>query len=143
MTETVRLPALLLMISYAATVFSANRLASDAFWAVKPATIVESNPTIRYSVGLWLLALLRILAELLLINGRGLKAKALGDPAVQGPEKVRLSLTVLIDAGLTSLISLVFLFSFCVVGGISSKLDRRWIAGIIVYHFISPWQCER
>lgn len=73
------------MISYAATVVSANRVTKDCFCAMKPAMIVESKPATRYSIGFWLLALLRMLAEMLLINGRGLNARAFGDPAVQGP----------------------------------------------------------
>ena len=85
MTETVRLPALLLIISYAAVVVLANRVANDCFCAAYPAMIVESSPVIRKSVGLWSVALRRIIAELLVINGKGLKARAFGDPAVQGP----------------------------------------------------------
>ena len=52
MTETVKLPALLLMISYAATFLRANRRTSDAFWAVYPIMSVGSKPETRYSAGL-------------------------------------------------------------------------------------------
>ena len=44
--------------------------------------IVESKPATRYVDGSWLLALLRMEAELLLISGKGLNARALGEPAV-------------------------------------------------------------
>ena len=50
--------------------------------------IVESRFGNRYSVGSWLLAFSTMLLVLLLIKGRGGKASALGDPAVQGPKMV-------------------------------------------------------
>lgn len=85
MIATVRLPALLLIISYEATVVSASRRTSDCFCSVYPAMIVGSRPSARYAVGAWSFAPPSILAELLLISGSGLKARAFGDPAVHGP----------------------------------------------------------
>ena len=42
----------------------------------------------RKSVGLWRLALAMMTPALLVIRDKGLKAKAFGDPAVQGPSVV-------------------------------------------------------
>lgn len=103
------------MISYAATVVSANRVTKDCFCAMKPAMIVESKPATRYSIGFWLLALLRMLAEMLLINGRGLNARAFGDPAVQGPKMSTAIQSQKSTCLLTSLVCVIFLFSFQIV----------------------------
>lgn len=59
-----------------------------------------------------------MVAELLLINGKGLNAKAFGDPAVQGP---KLSAGIQIWKStylLTSLVRFIFLFSFQIVSSI-------------------------
>lgn len=84
-TATVRLPALLLIISYAATWFWPSRWTKDRFCRVNPATRVGSTPSTRNSVGHCKEAFNRMISELLLISGRGLKAKPLGDPDVYGP----------------------------------------------------------
>ena len=63
-----------------------------------------------------------MVAELLLISGRGLKAKALGDPAVQGPVSVRYSSYIVSSDPLTNFTSIILLLSLCVVSGIRCKL---------------------
>ena len=87
-TARVRLPALLFMISYAAVVLLASLWTNDCFCRVKPVTIEGSSPETRCSAGSCSFAALNILSLLLLINGKGGKARAFGEPAVHGPKPV-------------------------------------------------------
>lgn len=68
---------------------------------------------------------MRMIAELLVINGKGLKARTLGDPAVQGPRFVSSCSSESIEpATLTGLVSAVLFLGLCVVCSIGSELRR-------------------
>lgn len=74
-----------------------------------------------------------MLAELLVIKGSGLNARAFGEPAVQGPSNCQSECRMDSSSLLTSLESVVLELCRSVVGSIACQLRRRRVAGVIVW----------